>query len=68
MSNPGTPNHEGYTDAMDGLYKKWRLYEPVTLVSEIVAALEGDSNDAEHDALVAVADWLGIRYNILEDK
>ena len=31
-------------------------------VDGIKAALEGDSNDAEHDALVAVADALGIEW------
>lgn len=30
------------------------------LRAEIKAALEGDSNDAEHDALVSVADRLGV--------
>ena len=33
---------------------------PADLVEEIVTALEGDSNDAEHDALVAVAQHFGI--------
>lgn len=32
------------------------------LVLEIRSALEGDSNDAEHDALVVVADVLKIPY------
>jgi len=42
------------------------------LRSEIKAALEGDSNDAEHDALAAVAMTLGIEYrdpdDVLEDS
>ena len=33
---------------------------------EIRQALEGDSNDAEHDALVSVADWLGIHYTPID--
>lgn len=32
------------------------------LLDEIKAALEGDSNDAEHDALVSVAQQLGIAW------
>jgi hypothetical protein len=28
------------------------------------SALEGESNDAEHDALVLVADLLGIEYEV----
>ena len=32
------------------------------LRAEITAALEGDSNDAEHDALASVAAALGIEY------
>lgn len=35
----------------------WRMLE-----SDVRDALEGDSNDAEHAALVAVADFLDIRY------
>lgn len=37
--------------------------DPSSLRTIVRAALEGDSNDAEHDALVAVADWLGITYD-----
>jgi hypothetical protein len=41
------------------------------LRAEIKAALEGDSNDAEHDALASVASTLGIEYrdpdDVLED-
>jgi len=33
------------------------------LEREIVGALEGDSNDAEHDALVSVAQFFGIDYD-----
>lgn len=33
-----------------------------SLADEIRRALEGDSNDAEHDALVSVAGFLGIDY------
>ena len=33
---------------------------PAQLVEQIKAALEGDSNDAEHDALYAVANEFGI--------
>jgi hypothetical protein len=33
------------------------------LVTEIIGALEGDSNDADHDALVSVAQFFGIEYN-----
>ncbi|MBJ7469724.1 MAG: hypothetical protein JHD16_00400 [Solirubrobacteraceae bacterium] len=38
-----------------------------TLAAEIRQALEGDSNDAEHDALVNVAQHLGIEYAREED-
>lgn len=37
------------------------------LRDEIKAALEGDSNDAEHDALVAVADFFGIAYEASDE-
>lgn len=40
----------------------WNLHK------EIRAALEGDSNDAEHDALVSVADMLGITYKDPDDN
>jgi hypothetical protein len=30
---------------------------------EVKDALEGDSNDAEHDALVSVAQFFGIEYD-----
>ena len=33
------------------------------LHAQIKAALEGDSNDAEHDALAAIAEELGIEYD-----
>lgn len=32
------------------------------ITAEVRSALEGDSNDAEHDALVSVAEFLGITY------
>ena len=32
-----------------------------TLGAQVTAALNGDSNDAEHDALVAVAEAFGIK-------
>jgi hypothetical protein len=32
------------------------------VAAEIKEALEGDSNDAEHDALVSVAEHLGISW------
>lgn len=32
------------------------------LAAHVRGALQGESNDAEHDALVAVADHFGIRY------
>jgi hypothetical protein len=35
---------------------------PAGLLEEIKAALEGDSNDAEHDALVSVAERLGLTW------
>lgn len=34
------------------------------LVNEVRAALEGDSNDAEHDALVYVADFFDIDWEL----
>ena len=37
--------------------------EIVELVEEITSALEGDSNDAEHDALAGVARFFGIDYD-----
>jgi tellurite resistance protein len=36
------------------------------LTGVIVAALEGDSNDAEHDALVDVAQFLGLSWEAPE--
>ncbi len=39
-----------------------RVEADAELVAEIRDALEGDSNDAEHDALVSVAEHLGITY------
>lgn len=38
------------------------------LKAEIKSALEGDSNDAEHDALAAVADHFGIEWTSFEDR
>lgn len=38
------------------------------LREEIRAALEGDSNDAEHDALVSVAEAFGIKWTSHEDR
>jgi hypothetical protein len=32
------------------------------LRAQVKEALEGDSNDSEHDALVACADWFGVDY------
>lgn len=40
---------------------------PASLASEVREALEGDSNDAEHDALVSVAQHFGIEYGREED-
>lgn len=37
------------------------------LREEIREALEGDSNDAEHDALVSVASTLGVEYRDPDD-
>jgi hypothetical protein len=50
-----TPIRRAVTDASDT--------ELDSLASEIREALEGPSNDAEHDALAAVADFLGIDYD-----
>lgn len=36
-------------------------------ITEVKDALEGDSNDAEHDALVSVAELLNIDYRPSED-
>jgi hypothetical protein len=38
------------------------------LKEEIKDALEGESNDAEHDALAAVADHFGIEWTSVEDR
>lgn len=38
-----------------------------SLITEIRDALEGDSNDAEHNALVLVADLFGIEYTPSDD-
>ena len=46
---------------------KLSLEEDLALRAEIKAALEGDSNDAEHDALVSVAGWLGIEWTSFDD-
>jgi hypothetical protein len=43
-------------------------YMTPELSSEIKDALEGDSNDAEHDALSSVADHFGIPWTDFEDK
>jgi hypothetical protein len=37
--------------------------EITDLTQSIMRALEGDSNDAEHDALVSVAQFFGIDYD-----
>lgn len=37
------------------------------LIDEVRSALEGDSNDAEHDALVSVAGFFSIAYEPAED-
>lgn len=42
--------------------------EIVALTREITSALEGDSNDAEHDALVSVAQFFGLEWTALEDQ
>lgn len=39
-----------------------------SLMQEIKDALEGESNDAEHDALAAVADHFGIQWTSFEDR
>lgn len=44
-----------------------RVEMPVSLASEIREALEGDSNDTEHDALVSVAQQFDIEYAQEED-
>lgn len=38
------------------------------LVLTITDALEGDSNDAEHDALSDVADFIGLNWNSHYDE
>ena len=38
--------------------------EVASLISEIRDALEGDSNDVEHDALASVAAFFGIDYDL----
>lgn len=56
-----------YASALD----EWRTmggFDPYTgptdgLREDVKAALEGDSNDAEHDALVMVAEHFGVNYD-----
>lgn len=36
------------------------------IAAEVKRALEGDSNDAEHDALVAVAEHFGLDYTPID--
>ena len=40
---------------------------PQSLWATIREALQGDSNDAEHDALAAVADYFGIAWTPFDD-
>jgi hypothetical protein len=40
-----------------------RIQQAYNLRETVKDALEGDSNDADHDALVACADFLGIEYD-----
>jgi hypothetical protein len=63
----GLTNHDGwrssgeeYQEVINRIHAGLKIDE--TLRAEIKAALEGDSNDAEHDALAAVAEALGIKY------
>lgn len=49
-----TPFRRAALDAPDA--------EVVDLIGTVKAALEGESNDAEHDALAEVAGFFGIGY------
>jgi hypothetical protein len=47
------------------------VFDTATLdaaLAEIRDALEGDSNDAEHDALVAVAELFGMQITTFDEK
>lgn len=60
MTIDTTPIRRAVLDASD---------EAITeLASTIRAALEGDSNDAEHDALADVADFLNVTYGDSENE
>lgn len=54
-----TPFRRAALDAPDA--------EVVDLIETVKAALEGDSNDAEHDALSDVAGFFGIDYTPFDD-
>lgn len=58
----------GVVDLDTGERVEYRMFavDP-TLVDEIKAALEGDSNDDEHDALASVAEALGIEWTPFDD-
>lgn len=67
ISPQGTTAYE--EDSCKGFYEaifRGRVQREFDLLKRIRAALEGDSNDAEHDALVDVADFLGVSYEIPE--
>jgi hypothetical protein len=47
------------------------VFDTATLdaaLAEIRDALEGDSNDAEHDALVAVAELFGMQITTFDER
>lgn len=54
--------------ARDARFHIGRAFACVPDEDEIRAALEGESNDAEHDALVMVADGLGIEWVPFEER
>lgn len=57
-------------DANGNTVGRWEVRDRVVdadLATEVREALEGDSNDAEHDALVSVAEALNITYSTDED-
>jgi hypothetical protein len=75
MPSAGFTDWREQADWWEQTCNYWRaiaaICEDKELVREIRDALESDSNDAEHDALVSVANALGIDYtdpdDVLED-
>lgn len=72
IRNRQAPSRHVYVQRPAYIITEQELREIEELGEDIKSALEGDSNDAEHDALASVAMTLGIEYrdpeDVLEDE